>query len=222
MVPVSIVLGQVQDVRSELIRLSEKYNQLQEFTLEIEYVMYDRHIGGVEIDRIEGAIQKGKGYLKFEIGSLETLLFDSISFSIDHEDKRILIGEPSLQALNSLAPTAVLDQFLNVCESWEVSTISADESSISFECPHSELFKGELFYNPNLKTIQRTIMYYNSPSGLFDNEPQQPRLEINYTSFKARIAENWRLTTATIDQLTSGRVLLNGKFHKYNVIDSRL
>lgn len=217
----SILFGQQEELISQLELLSETYNSKKQLQIKMDYILYDAFESGNEMERLEGKIILGPDFILGNIGLLDSWIFDSIVFTVDHEEKSVAIGIIDTRNRSKSNPSIIIADFVNSCTEWTSQDLDESLTSISFKCEDMDFLKGEIIYDRVKMEMRKATRYYDGSPMLYEDEAQQVRLEIIYEQSTAWSNEAPPVEINTITNLSKGLVYNNNQLEQYQLYDTR-
>lgn len=195
------------------------------YSLDIQYSVFDNHVGGNLVEQKSGQYYKNKGLSYTKILNIETVVNAKTTVVVNNEDRVLLITDTKKIELSPIQTN--VDTLLKMCNDIKTRDLGVTERFYSLDFgdnSNSEFSKIEIYINLTNYCIKKIIMYYNESMPLNQNDfyadEKKPRLEITYKTFKKMTTINESLfTEATYLSLVDNKYKGKGKYSNYKIVN---
>lgn len=178
----------IEKTKADLKKTNLLYASTPSFSMDIQYAVFDSHVGGNLVEQKTGTYVKHESMSYSKILNIETIINPKTTVIVNHDDKFIVITDTKKIELSPLQTN--LDSLLKWCSSIKMQDIGVTERryTMSFtEEEEDEFSKIELAINLSNNSIKKMTLYYNQEMPLTENDyyakEKKPRLEITYKTF---------------------------------------
>ena len=214
-----------EKAKADFKKVNRVYLATPAYSLDIQYSVFDNHVGGNMVEQKFGQYFKNKENSYTKLLNIETAVNPKTTVIANNEDRVLVITDTKKIELSPIQTN--VDTLLKLCKDVKSKDIGATERFYTLDFGDnsgSEFSKIELYVNLSNYTIKKMVMYYDEAMQLNQNdfyaEEKKPRLEIVYKSFKpmatineALFAENTYLTYS--NNIYKGK----GKYSNYKIIN---
>ncbi|MBL7936962.1 MAG: hypothetical protein JNM51_14240 [Bacteroidia bacterium] len=223
----SLVIGNtpMEKAKVDFKKVNLTYSATPAFSLDIQYSVFDNHIGGNMIEQKNGQYFKSRGLSYTKILNIETIVNAKTTVVVNNDESVLLITDSKKIELSPLQTN--MDTLLKMCSSITTKDIGTTERfySLNFGTnSSSEFSRIDVYINLSNFTIKKIIMFYNDGMSLnqsdFYAEEKKPRLEITYKTFKIVTNINESLfSESTYMVLKDNQYKGIGKYSNYKIIN---
>lgn len=211
----TVLAGQAQQVREDLIRINQAYKDMPQWNIEVVYRAQEGNTPAAEEDIQKGVIVKSKNYLYHRMGKMETLVQDSLRMIVDHDRKVMVLAPGKTDSIPANVPAAQIEAALKKCTrviALKKNQVKGYELWMDKEGKEKVSFT----YHPGTYLIDRFEFFY-SKIMLNGVEKENLRLEVTYKYPDAASAE-----TKTIGEfvtMVNGAFVSGERYRSYQLID---
>jgi len=177
-----------QQASTDLKKVNASYESAAVVSQKVSYKSYANYADKTPYETLTGEIIRSKGNVYNKIGPVEIITTSTYTFSIDHEEKTMVLLPKS--SAGSAMPTEVdYEALLAICSEVKYASLSSSSASYTMVFPSEEYEKVTVTFNTKSFYIQKLDLYYKTMETYAENEKTvttKPKLEIVYSELKSR------------------------------------
>lgn len=210
---------------NDLKKVREYYKNNPLLTVETNYMAFDEHDVSNLKESKNGFFAKNANSYYTKILNIETLSITDMIINIDHDDKRIVIGDNDAQQTNPF--TENMDSLLLMCTSVDIKNVNATEKKYIMdfsENEYSEFDRIEFYIDIKNYRFNRIVLCFRAAMNLsndYQGQEKKPRLEIGYKNYKTAVLNKNLLEKNNYIQEVNEKIVAVEKYKKYKIVDQR-
>lgn len=190
----------IEKTKADLKKVNTLYANTFNYSLDMQYMVYDNYVNGNLIETKTGKYIKYNGSSYTKMLNIETIVNTKNTVVLNHEDNMLIITDSKKITLSPIQTN--MDTILKMCSNIKFIDIGTTERRYTFVFndneDYSEYSKIEMYINLSNYSLKKLVLYYNQslPLNRDDYSPKEkkPRLEIVYKTFKPIIDVNTSIT----------------------------
>jgi len=175
-----------QQASIDLKKINAFYEQTSVTGHSISYKSYANYTDKNPYEVLTGEIIRNKDNVYNKIGPVEIITTPAYTFSIDHEEKTMVLLPKSTSGVQMPIETDYVS-LLSICSAIKYTSISSNSASYTLVFPSEEYEKITITFHPTYFCIQKLELYYKMVETYSENDKTlttKPKMEIVYSEIK--------------------------------------
>ena len=176
----NISLLQAQEIKEDLRRIHEAYQQIKSYSVDIEQRVYPTFEAQQSIHLVTGKIRIAPDRYYSSIDGVELLQNDDYAIQVNHDNKTIIV-QASMPLMEPQLGIPNLDSLLSLCSNVQFKKLSAKAFQYDLFFEEMEYARMRLVFNPKSWHIDQLVLYYAGEDKWGGSETEtQARVEIQF------------------------------------------
>ena|SRR3989344_7173980 len=182
---ISVGVGYAQDIKSDCLKINQKYNTSKKVSMKMEYNLYSNHTATVPFQKERGEMKRNNELMSYKIGPMETVRTDKFELVVDNDEQFIAMMEhkTKLFSWDEKMYVGTLDKILPYCESTSYTEEKDNQGCYDIKMKAGEYSRAKLYFDKKTFFITKLILFYRKETILNEDgvgKKEKPRLEIIY------------------------------------------
>ncbi|HEY1038241.1 MAG TPA: hypothetical protein VGF30_02500 [Bacteroidia bacterium] len=213
----------LEKAKADFKKVNQLYAATSSFSLDIQYAVFDNHVGGNLVEEKSGKYYKNKELSYTKMLNIETIVSAGKTVVVNNDDHVLVITDNRKVELSPIQTN--MDTLLKLCTEIKMKDVGTTLRHYSlFFGSSSEFSQIDIDINLANYSIKKLVLFYNETLPLNQNDfyadEKRPRLEISYKAFNTTVAIDPSIfSESTYVTLVDNKYKGKGKYISYKVIN---